>query len=389
MKITFIKVLPIALLANSLIGCGSATESSVAACDIDQFNMAIQTIAPNYGASSAVALGCSSEATITDSLFTKEDSDYTVSSGKSSVYHIGRSGVDTVAKYQFSSSSLQDWEYSTNNANEEISSNPYKFIEASENKAYIIRYNKASIWIVNPAATNSEDFKIGEIDLSHYLGDGETSVNMSDAIISNNKLFVAMQRIGSSYNFSNDSKVAVFNIETDQEIDTSPSDTENEKAITLNGHNVSSLTTQGSIIYTASRGNYSNDYGILESINIDNYQLETVIEGSETLGHITNSAVISAQKIYVLSDYSASINGTYTYQYNLFEFDSINNSIVTHLSEFTGTNISDIELGPEGNLWIASAENENPGVYKIDVANNTKIAFIETILNPTKIVFAK
>ncbi|MFT6153274.1 MAG: hypothetical protein ACJA0E_001058 [Bermanella sp.] len=389
MILTKFKFLPVALATLLLSACGSSDNTTSASCNADQFNMAIQTVAPNFGKSSAVALGCSTEATITDNLLIEDDSDYSVSSGSDSFYHIGRDSIDTIAKYQFETSNLQDWKYSTNDALETGSSNPYKLIEVSDTKAYIIRYGKSDAWIVDPSATNSSDFKIGELDLSGYLEEGEATVNMSDAVIANGKLFIAMQRIGSSYNFSNDSKIAVFDVLTDTEIETSPANAADGKAITIQGHNVQALSSFNNTVFVASRGDYAADYGLLESINTSDFSLQTIISGSEEIGHIENVEAISSDRIYILSDFSGSIAGTYTYQLNIHDVNVITKSITAELTSYKGTHISDIEMGPEGNLWIASSVSSNPGVYKIDTNTNTEIAFIETNQNPTKVVFKK
>ena len=389
MKINSTK--PFATLIATLLlsACGSDSSNTQAdnSCKDDEFNFAIQTIAPNYGASSSVALGCSTTGALTDSLLVKEDSDYTVSSGSDSFYHIGRDKIDTIAKYQFATSSLQDWEFSTNNANETGSSNPYKVVEVNSTKAYVIRYGKAEVWIINPSATDEGSFKIGTIDLSHYLGDGETTVNMTDAIISNGQLYIAMQRLGGGYNYANDSKIAIYNTETDLEIDTTPKDTNDEKAITLVGKNVQSITSKGNSIFIASRGNYGDDYGVLETINTSNYSLTTLLSGSSEIGHITDVAAISNGHIYIVGDYSGVIENVYTYQQRVMDFDVATKTITATIEKLTGTHISDIETGPEGNLWIASSISSNPGVYKFDPSTNTEIAFIETNLNPNKIIF--
>ncbi|MFT5592280.1 MAG: hypothetical protein ACI8SR_000639 [Oceanicoccus sp.] len=377
------------LIATILLSaCGSDSSNTQVdnSCKDDEFNFAIQTVSPNNRASS-VALGCSTTGNLTDSLLIKSDSDYTVSSGSDSFYHIGRDEIDTIAKYQFSTSSLQDWEFSSNNANEAGSSNPHKVVEVSSTKAYIIRYGKSDIWIIDPSATDESSFKIGTIDLSHYLGDGETTVNMTDAIISNGHLFVAMQRIGANYIFSNDSKIAVFNTETDIEVDSTPNNANDEKAITLLGKNVQSITSKDNSVFIASRGNYGDDYGLLEVINTSNYALTTVIAGSSEVGHITDVAAISSSRIYVLGDFSGYADGAYTYKQNVMDINVDTKTVTTEITKLKGTHISDIELGPEGNLWIASSISSNPGIYKIDPSTNTEIAFIETISNPNKIVF--
>jgi len=381
-----------------LTACGSDNDKSTPSCEINQIDIAIQTVAPDYS-SSAVALACSDEAGIIDNLLERSDSDYTISEGSNRFYHIGKSGIDTIAQYNYDTYSLQNWQYSTNTENEEGSSNPYKIIEASDSKAFIIRYNKPQVWVVDPSATSAEEFYLGSLDLTTYLGTyevtneaeetttvDETTVNVADAIIVDNKLFIAMQRIGANYNYENDSKIAIFNIETLAEINTG--NTTGENAITLIGHNVQALSSTDNYVYVASRGNYGSDYGQLEKISLNDYTLSTVLEGSSDLGHISNVQSISDTQLYVLGNYSGyNSENEYVYQYNLLQVNAESKEISENISAFKGDNIADIALAKDNNLWIAIGDESKPGIYEIDTSNNTQLTFIPTNLNPNNIIF--
>ncbi|WP_283789674.1 hypothetical protein QNI23_004080 [Bermanella sp. WJH001] len=392
------KKLSLLSIFTLLAACGSDDDKGTPSCEIDQIDIAVQTVAPDYS-SSAVALACSEEAGIIDNLLEKSDSDYTISAGSDRFYHIGKSGIDTIAQYNYDTYSLQNWQYSTNADNEEGSSNPYKILEVSNNKAFIIRYNKPQVWVVNPSATSAEDFYVNSLDLTNYLGTyevtneseetttvNETTVNVADAIIVNNKLFIAMQRIGANYNYANDSKVAIFNVETLTEINTE--NTTGENAITLNGHNVQALSSTDNYVYVASRGNYGNDYGQLEKISLNDYTLSTVLEGSADLGHISNVQSISDTQLYVLGNYSGyNSESEYVYQYNLLQVNAQTKEIKENISAFKGDNIADIALADDNNLWIASGNKSKPGIYEIDTTNNRQLTFIPTNLNPSSIIF--
>ncbi len=369
-------------------------------CDGANPNMAIQTAVYNTG--SSVAIGCSREATLTDGYMTVSDvSDYSVSTGKDSFYHIGRGSISKIAKYDFLTPSIEQWSYSTNDANES-SSNPHKLIEISDSKAYLIRYNKSKVWIVNPSAANEQDYKIGELDLSAYLASvGETTstaTDMKDAVIVNGKLFVAMQRLrnGSQFggfdnlDYTNFSMIAVFDIETDTEIDASPND-DNFKGITLAGHNVQTLNAFEDKIYVSSRGDYGQDYGVLEVISTSDYSVTNLKQGTDELGHVVDTAIISSTIGFILGDLSGypvpGVYENYIYKHNIYPFNPSTGQVEDAMTDFENIHLSDIEAGPDGYLWVLSAVENNPGVYKVDITGTEDNIFLETNLNPIKIAF--
>jgi hypothetical protein len=369
-------------------------------CTSNNPNMAIQTAV--YGTGSAVAIGCSREASLTDRyLEISLKTDYSVSAGSNSFYHIGRGSISTISKYSFLEPSIKQSSFSTNDASES-SSNPHKLIEVSNTKAYLIRYNKSKVWIVNPSAVNEEEYKVGELDLSAYLVSSgnttSTATDMKDAIVVDGKLFIAMQRLrnGSQFNgfdnydYTNSSMVAVFNIENDIEIDASPNN-DNFKGITLTGRNVQTLSVFGNKIYTASRGNYSQDYGLLEAINISDYSVTPLVQGTAELGHIADTTILSATKGFILGDLSGypipGVYENYTYKHNIYPFNPSTGQIDAAMTDFNNTHLTDIEIGPDNYLWVLSAVNSKPGVYKVDTTGVEDNIFLQTNLNPINIAF--
>ena len=394
------KILSAIGLSLALSGCLNSDDDSIldrGDCDTNNPNMAIQTSV--YGNASAVAIGCARDATLTDGyLIDTINTDYSVSTGSNSFYHIGRSGNDKITKYDFLTPSIEEWTYSTNDI-DETTSNPYKLVEISDTKAYIIRYNKSKVWIVNPSALNADDYKIGELDLSAYLVSSDTTTStatdMNDAVVSNGKLFIAMQRLrnGSkngaydNYDYTNTSMIAVFDIDTDIEIDTTPEDEGNLKGIILSGHNVQSLNTFNNTIYAASRGDYWQDFGELEAIDTTDYSVKTIVNGSGDIGAIVDAAILSPSKGFILADLSGYVGSVYTYKHKVFQFNPSTNQTSNSLTDFDDTHLSDIEAGPDGYLWIASAVNESPGIYKVDTSGIEENIFLGTNLNPNKISF--
>ncbi len=383
------------LLSGCLDSDSDSSNYSGIECDTAQIDMVVQTISADY-TSSSVAIGCS-EGGLLDGNLISNKSDYTVSAGNSSFYYIGKGSIDTVSQYDFLLPDVENWKYATNDANESTS-NTYKLVEVNEEKAYLIRYNKSKVWIVNPSAQNSADFKIGELDLDNYLASSDsttsTATDMSDAVIVDGKLFIAMQRLrngsqndfGDVYDYTNNSMIAVFDIATDAEIDASPED-DTFNAITLTGKNVQTLNVLGNEIFVSSRGNYFDSFGLLESIDATSYQVTTLVEGSAELGAIVDFTATSTTQGFVLTDLSGYVDEVYTSKHNLYSLDLETSEIGAVLDGFNNIHLTDIATGPNSYLWVLSADASNPGVYKINASNIEESIFLETNLNPSKIAF--
>ena len=117
---------------------------------------------------------------------------------------------------------------------------------------YIINYGSSKVLQVDPSATLEENFVKGEIDLSAYNFTGNSVPNMADAVIVNNQLFVALQRLGADWSY-NQAYIAVIDLSTNEEVDTNPQQS-GLKGIPLNAKNTSTITAHNGYIYAAGRG---------------------------------------------------------------------------------------------------------------------------------------
>ena len=78
----------------------------------------VQTIAPDYSNSEVAYLNAETEQ-IESGYYVKDASDYTISTYKGDIYHIGRYFIDTVTKYNALDVANRDteiWSYSTQDA---------------------------------------------------------------------------------------------------------------------------------------------------------------------------------------------------------------------------------------------------------------------------------
>jgi len=354
----------------------------------------VQTIASDYSNSEVVYIDGNSEQ-VNGNYYPKDASDYTVASYKTDVFHIGRYFIDTIDKYSAVTVDDRDtqlWAYSTQDAQDSTTRNPYTLISLNENKAYLLRYGSSKVWIVNPQATNSEEFKVGELDLSDYVvnSDSNDTPNPSAAVINNGKLFIVMQR---QYNYSpNTTYVAVFDTSTDTEIETNANSDDAVKGVPLQGLNPleDSISSHDDKIYISSRSAYGNTDSSLsriEEIDTTDYSLRQVLNAGDLdapLSFIKATVIVSPEQGY----FYASDNG-WPESAALYQFNPTTGAITASNIADTGTEtISFIALDAANYLWVSVQTDAAPGIDIIDSATNEKVGQrLPTDLNPGTIRF--
>jgi hypothetical protein len=212
-------------------------------------------------------------------------SDITIAAHANHFYRIEKFQANNVAKFDIAAPETVIWQFSTEGAEED--SNPYDLIFVNSQKAYLLRYGSATAWIVNPSAATEADFKIGVLDLSAYDGGGGVP-HMNSAVIADGKLFIAMQRLDSFWQPSNDAYVAVFDVATDEEIDTGTQNGDGLKGIRLPIRNTGAIQylETDSAIYVQGAGDFfgggsQDDFpsGIVRIDLQHNYDVQMVLEG--------------------------------------------------------------------------------------------------------------
>jgi len=360
----------------------------------------VQTIAPDYSNSEVAYLDANSQQ-VTAGYYVKDASDYTLSSYKGDVYHIGRFFLDTITKYNATDVASRDtaiWSYSTQDAQDSTSRNPYALVSLSETKAYLLRYGSSNVWIVNPQATSSEDFKIGELDLSSYIPADNSSGTPSPAaaVINNDKLYIAMQRTSDAWT-SGIAYVAVFDTTTDTEIETNANDEDTVKGIPLLGVNPleHSLTAIDDKVFVTTRNGYSStdlSFSRIEEINTSDYSVRQVINASDIEGNtaafINASVVVSAEQGYFYAS-QAIFTPSYHEVSALYEFNPTTGEIITaNVAETGSEGITFIGLDGANFLWVSVSDPSIPGVDVIDTSSNAKkVSRLATQLNPGTIRF--
>ena len=357
----------------------------------------VQTVSPDFSSSEVAYLDSETQSVAGD--FYIGASDYTLASFGSDVYHIGRRSIDTVEKYNSESPDEQIFSFTTNDDGEVSSSNPYALVFANTNKAYLIRYGSSDVWVVNPNATEEADFKIGELDLSAYIPADNTKGTPSPAggVIVDNKLYISMQRLSDSFG-ANTAYVAVFDVETDIEIETNNNSNDSVMGIMLSGQNPLEHSIKAAFgdVYVTSNASFSNPdltVSMIEKIETSDYSVSIVLSAADiadnTGAFISSSEIVSTTQGYFVATVNYNADGEYDPVSTIYQFNPTTGSIDVNNVAGTGTeDISFIGLDNSGFLWVSAINPSTPGVDIINTETNEyEGSRLLTELNPGTIRF--
>lgn len=376
-----IKITPIFIAASLLIGCGADDKKDFR---ISQDSYAVQTVAADYS-SSQVAIGnLTGNRTATQGLLTKAESNFTISTYKNYLYHIGKNKIDTIGRLETNKSATSNqWTYGANH-DDEGSANTYTLVQQNSTNAYLIRYGSNFVLQVDPSATVEEDFVKAKIDLSVYTVEESTYPRMVDAIIYQEKLFIAIQRLDSSW-IPQQAYIAVIDLETNEELDTNTQQ-DGLKGIPLNATNTLSLVEHNGQLYAAGRGDYGSDTGGLDMIDATTYEVTSLIDehdfselinfnddndnSNDSYYHVMDVAVVSDNLAY------ATLNIEQGYETLETKIVTINPTtgalaVLTDITELNAKEISDINIDNKDRLWLGIANTDAPGLLVMDTDTNT------------------
>ncbi|WP_159817779.1 cadherin repeat domain-containing protein [Colwellia sp. 20A7] len=360
----------------------------------------VQTIAPDYSNSEVVYMNGATQE-VNSGYYIKDASDYTLATYKTDVFHIGRFFIDTITKYNGAEVNERDtalWSFSTQDSQDSISRNPYALVSLDEAKAYLLRYGSSKVWIVNPQADNIDDFKTGELDLTSYVPENNTNGTPSPAaaVINDGKLYIVMQRLSDAY-APNTSYVAVFDTNTDEEIETNANSEDTVKGIPLEGLNPleNSITTGNDKVYISTRSDYSNtDLALsrIEEITPSDYSVRQVLNAGDITdnvsGFIKSAVIVSSEKGYFYTSESVFVPSFHEIS-SLYQFNPTTGEITESNVANTGTEgINFLGLDSANFLWLSMPTPSAPGVDIINSETNEIVnERLATNLNPSTIRF--
>ena len=357
----------------------------------------IQTVSPDFSSSEVVAVDVET-LQLSSGYYKKVKSDYTLVTNEDAIYHIGRYGIDTIDKYMADLPDTPVWSFSTQDNEDGVSRNPYNIAFASDSKAYVIRYGSSKVWIINPNAMQIDDFKIGELDLSAYAENNGNTPSPSAAIVSNGKLFIAMQRVDDNWN-TQTAYVAVFDSNTDTEIETNASSEDDVMGIPLSGLNPleQSLYVFGDELFVTTRDSYASmdlSGSLIEAIDTNTFALRQVLAATDITDNVSASlqasVIESAEKGYFVATKSV-FDPNYREVSALYQFNPSTGEITAENVAGTGEeDINYLAYDANGYLWLSVAAASTPGIDVIDVKSNSLHApRLLTELNPGAIAFIK
>lgn len=357
--------------------------------------VAIQTTSSDYvSGQEVIVLDSQSFEITTDGIgLTPDKTDYTIKTYQDDIYHIGKFGIDTIEK--FTAENLQDsaYKYNVNQAGEEASSNPYDIAFVNENKAFVIQYGLDQILIINPSATQASEFITGSIYLSAYNVNDTSTPNAADILIHDDKLLVVMQRMD-EYWAPQTAYVAVFDVQTGEEIETNADLEDNLKGIPVAGINPvqDSLTAAGDHLFVTTNAAYATSdisTSKIEKINLNTYSVSELLNAtdieSNTTDVLVESIIVDDEKGYFYTNSADWPSTSSIYQFN----PSTGEITQSNIAQTQGTEgVADIALDTENRLWISVSSAATPGVDVYSVEDNTlEENRITTELPPTHVEF--
>lgn len=386
-----------AFLSLALTGCFGSDKSNQAN-PLTEGSYVVQLRAADYSGSAVVTGNILGDRSVAQTILTKTQSDYGISTEGSWLYHLGRFGVDAITLYN-STSSLTDavWTRSAND-DDESSANPYKVVHISDTQAYVIRYGSANVWEINPSAADAENFVTDRIDLSAYNNGDAGTPKMNDAVYFNNALYVVMQRLDENWSPTAPAYIAVIDTSSNTEIDTDPQ-TAGLQGIELSITNTQSSDLNNGILYVAGRGDFGSNSGGLDKVDLTTYQVTNLFDGTtpalsalnnagnNTYFHILDVAVVDDQNAYV----HVNVETGWTTDFSLiYPFNPSTGTLSSALSipAIDNVEISDINLDPNHRLWIGVADAAAPALVVVDTDTNTQSdTSIELEMPPASIHF--
>lgn len=366
------KLSTLALSVALLSGCFDNSDDEQG---LDLSNAYIaQLVAADYSGSEVAAGNLSGDRSALAGYLSSTQTDFVLDTYKDYVYQIGRFNIDTLTRYDINANLLQsDYTYSLAD-DESSTSNVYQLIHAADDKAYLLRYGKSDIQIVDPTA-DEDNFVTASIDLSAYNPEGTTAPSMNSGLIIGDKLYVILERQDSSY-APGTAYLVVIDTTTDTEVTVTA---ESElKGLALNATNPQRITTDGTYLYIAGRGDYASNSGALDRVALSDYTLTNIING-ETLAslnddqgdedasndvyfHVTGVEVLDEQAFVTINlENGYSTNSSLLYRVDLND--------LSDLTEVTPSIIEDKKIslmrtGPAGEtLWVALDDAEAPFMY--------------------------
>jgi hypothetical protein len=263
-----------------------------------------------------------------------------------------------------------------------VASNPHDIAAVAPDKAYVTRYGRPELWVVDPTASGCARFRRGAIDLGAFA-DADGLPEMSQMAVVGDRLFVSVQRLDRGRGFAptGPSRVVVIDTATDRVL----------TSIQLAGANAfgdaSGIVREpgtGRLVLGTPGDIYRVGDGGLERVDPETLTAEGrfFVTEDELGGNVTDFVLVSATKGYAIVQDRQLRN-------HLVAFDP-SGAAPPHDLLVRDAYLPDIVLGPDGLLWLADMSLPTPGLRRFDPATDRQLAprVIDVGLPPFSIGFA-
>jgi len=294
------------------------------------------------------------------------------------IYVVNRTGADNIQVIDPAQGFNTIRQFTTGNG-----SNPQDVAFAGSNKMYVSRYETNSLWIMNP----STGAQTGSIDLA-WLADADGLCEMAYMCIVNKRLFVGIQRIDRNnyWTPAGTSYIAVIDTQTDTVIDADPA-SPGTQAIALAGANPFSdleLYPRGRAIYVACPAFWGLADGGVEWVDPVSLASDGVFFTDNAAGgDILDVEIVSTHIGYAIIQ-------NWSFNTELIRFDPSTGTKTGTLYAPGDYVIPDIDVSPDGELFVCDRTPVKPGVRIYDAATATPITTnpIDVGLPPYDITFS-
>lgn len=238
-----------------------------------------------------------------------------------------------------------------------IASNPHDIAAVAPDKAYVTRYGRPELWIVDPTAPDCQRFRRGTIDLSAFA-DADGLPEMSQMAFAEGRLFVSVQRLDRARGFrpTGPSRVVVIDPATDAVI----------ASVRLTGANAfgdaSGIVREpetGKLVLGTPGDLYRVGDGGLERVDPATLTADGPFLTEEQVnGNVTDFVLLSPVKGYAVVQARDLRN-------RLVVFDPSGATPPRDLLTREGF-LPDVALGPDGAVWLADTSQPTPGLRRFD-----------------------
>ena len=291
------------------------------------------------------------------------------------VYIVNRLGQDNILVLDAADLHTPLTQFSVGNG-----ANPHDIEVVAPDRAYVTRYDTASLLIVNPR----DGAELGEIDLSAFA-DADGLPEVSQIVRVGDRLYLSCQRLdrNSGWGPADVSYLIVVDLNSDTLVDVDP-DAEGVQGIALSAANPNSMVVVGEQIAVGVVVNFGDRSGGVEIVDTATNRSLGLAVGEEDLGGDITSMVLVDQN----RGYAVVADENFANSVRSFDLDS--GAVGAPLEEISGGFIADLAVDGDRLIVADRGSFDDPDAAGLKFYDAATGAFlhgpIDTGLPPSNIV---